>query len=298
MELKFEFKENFLQTYLATALERHHAYLEKERGAPKPWVDNPIFQNYFFCNVFRQYDKCSKWIIDNVVPLVDQDIRNWPLIILYRFISTYEVFKDVEKAGQIGNASWVRNYLSMKRKSDKKIFNGCFIRNPKIKNGWVQTWEVPFYIIEEIIDHTEAEGTYPGDFLNQIDTLENMTDWFSQFSATKGFMGYEYACDFEYTKYFDPIDKFTWCNKGPGAQRGLSWIVYGNSKQTFNDKMFVAYCQELLVYMTNSFKEIFPKEVITMREVEHWLCEFQKYVKYLMNLQKGVRCKFRKYQGV
>lgn len=295
--MELTFKQNFLEKYLATALVRHHAYLAKKQGLPKPWVDDPVFQNYFFCNVFRQYDKCSKWIIEKVVPLVDQDIRNWPLIILYRYISTYEVFKDIEEVGQISNISWVRSYLQNRRKEGGRIFNGCFIRNPRMKGGWAQTWEVPFYLINEMEEYETSEGTYPGNFLNELETLEDMTKWFTRFSGTKGFMGYEYACDFEYTKHFNPTDKLTWCNKGPGAQRGLSWVTYGLESKSFSQEEFLVRCRMLLEYLKEAFKRVFPNEEVTMREVEHWLCEFQKYIKYYVNSTRGTKCKYRKYDA-
>lgn len=293
-----EFNEKYLTAFTLTALERHFIYKNKKEGKPKPWTTDPIFQNYFFCNVFRQYDKCSKWIIDNIVPLVNEDIRNWRLIILYRYISTYEIFKVVEGAGQVRNIDWVRRYLSSERKKNNKIFNGCFLRNPRIKGRWVQTWQVPFFVIKEMEECETAESAYPGNFLNEITTLEYMTRWFTQFSATKGFMGYEYACDFEYTKWFNPTDKLTWCNKGPGAQKGMSWLVYGNPNKKFTKDQWIAYTRQLYDVMNKPFEKVFPKESITMREVEHWLCEFQKYVKYRLNYDKGVKCKYRKYQGV
>lgn len=291
------FNDYYLELFCQTAIERHKIYLKKEAKDPKPWTGNPIFQNYFFCNVFRQYDKCSKWIIKNVIPLVNQDINNWPLIILYRYISTYEIFKHVEEVGQISNTSWIRNYLSVKRKEGNKIFNGCFIRNPRIKNGWVQTYEVPFYLIDEIQDFETFERMEPGGFLKEIGTLEDMTKFFSQFSATKGFMGYEYACDFEYTKYFNPVDKFTWCNKGPGAQKGLSWLINGTENGKFTDKEFHEYCSDLFIELGAAFKEKYPNEIFSMREVEHWLCEFQKYIKYYANYTANYKCKYRKYDG-
>ena len=96
---------------------------------------------------------------------------------------------------------------------------------------------------------------------------------------------------------FNPTDKLTWCNKGPGAQKGMSWLVYGNPNKKFTGYQWVEYTQQLYDVMNKPFEKVFPKESITMREVEHWLCEFQKYVKYRLNYDKGVKCKYRKYQG-
>lgn len=289
-----EFIESQVNKFLDTAVERHRIYLKKETHIDnKPWTNDPIFQNYFFCNVHRWRDKCTRWIINHVVPLVNENIDNWPLIILYRFISTYEVFKHIEYHNDIDDIEGVYNYLKNLHDFEETIFNGCFLRNPRIKGGWTNTYKVPFHIIEEIKENKVGiNGAL------SFNSLENLTLWFTQFSATSGFMGYEYSCDFEYTKWFSPTDKYTWCNKGPGAQKGLSWLIYGNSYMKFTLKEWDLYTKQLFHFMTERFGKEFPNEVISMREVEHWMCEFQKYKKYSLHFKTGEKCKYRKYQGV
>lgn len=295
---KIQFKEDYIDAFLHTALERHLIYKKKEAGLPSPWTNNPVLDKFFFCNVFRQYDKCSVWIIDNIIPLINKDKNNWPLIILYRYISTYNTFKKLQGEVALDCLPEIYDWLSMQRSIGAKLFSSCFIRNPRVRGGWAETWQVPFHIIEEIKEcEGNAEGTYPGNFLNELNSLEGMTNWLSQFSATKGFMGYEYACDFEYTKHFNPIDKYTWANMGPGAKQGMSLLLYGHRNAKMNQDFWLGYAKELLEIMTNTFKLAFPEEKITMREVEHWLCEFQKYVKYYSSINNNTRCKFRKYEG-
>ena len=43
--------------------ERENIRLEREKGAPAPWTDNPIFQQGRFLNVFRENDRGSKAIL-------------------------------------------------------------------------------------------------------------------------------------------------------------------------------------------------------------------------------------------
>lgn len=282
-------KQDILNLFLDTAIERHHIYLKKEKEELKPWTEDPVFQQFFFCNVFRQYDKCTKWIIKNVLPL-----NRWDLIILYRFISTYSTFKEIEELGFLEDLEMIKLFLQRKYLSEEKIFSSCFIRNPRIPGGWTQTWKVPFILIESL----EKFFFVPSSF----NSLKDMVDYLSKFPGVGGFMGYEYACDFEYTHYFNPQDKYTWANKGPGAQRGLSWVIWGNPNHKFSIADWNKLIRELFVEMKKRFNEVFPEEDLTMREVEHWLCEFQKYTKYkLMLLNKhnnDYKVKHRKYNGL
>lgn len=281
------FQEKILENFLASAVERHRIYLKKESGEPKPWTNDPIYQNYFFCNVFRQYDKCSKWIIENIVP-----IGRWDLIILYRFISTYKLFEEIKKNRSLDNLENIESFLGFKKCAGEKLFNGCFIRNPRIPGGWTETYKVPFILIEALKKDNQMISKC------RENSLEIMVDYLKKFPGVGGFMGYEYACDFEYTETFIPIDKYTWANKGPGAMKGMSYLVFGNSHTKINDKEWLYAARQLYFIMKNAFSKEFPEEDFSMREVEHWLCEYQKYRKYsIMYSNPGHRIKHRKYLG-
>lgn len=283
------FKEDILQNYLDTAMERHRIYIQKEAGAPKPWTEDKVYQQFFFCNLFRQYDKCSKWIIENVVPL-----ERWDLIILYRFISTYELFEEIKLRGIVEDLGATQRFLAG-RKAQGSMFNGCFLRNPRIQGGWVETYKVPFYTIE-----TLREDRKNLQYVLELNNLEEMVYYLRQFPGIGRFMGYEYACDFEYTDSFNPTDKFTWANMGPGAMRGMSLLLHGAPGVRMTQNEWLYYARQLLEKLTVTFRKSFPeaKEDITMREVEHWLCEYQKYRKYWGVLNLGHKVKYRTYGGL
>lgn len=281
----------FINLYVDSALERHRVYLKKEEGEPKPWSENLLYQNYFFCNVFRQYDKCSKWIIDRVVPT-----GRWDLVILYRYISTMEIYEKIDALGTaLDDFDKIYNMLEDMYAFGERIFNGCFIRNTRIGGGYGEgtcAYQIPFMLID-IMKKAGVE-----DKIFTFDTFQDMVEYLKQFPTIQGFMAYEYACDLEYGDKFFPKDKYTWANKGPGATRGLSYLVYGNDQGNFTQEKWRFHINQILPVLQEAFKKEFPNEDVSMREVEHWLCEFQKYMKYLMNLESGTRCKFRKYQGV
>lgn len=283
-----EFRPEFLEEFLSTAVERHRIYKKKEAGLPKPWTNNPVMRDFFFCNLFRQYDKCSKWIIEKIVPY-----GRWDLLILYRFISTYSTFKRLEGDEiPLDDMDKVHEYLKLLKSHGVPLFSGCFIRNPRIPGGWTETHNVPFILIEEI---KKVHGT-PGPL--SVNTLEGVVKELSKFPGTAGFMGYEYACDFAYAPgVFNPIDTMTWANMGPGAQKGMSLIIHGCSHKKFTFKEWISHAREILPLLKARVEKEFPEERVTMREVEHWLCEYQKYRKYFNVLRYGDKVKHRKYEG-
>lgn len=284
-----EFDEMYLEAFIRTAVERHRIYVKRMAGAPKPWSDDVIYQDFFFCNLFRQYDKCSAWIIDNILPF-----ERWDLIILYRFISAYHTYEGLQREGvPLDDLDAVHKYLQDHHTAGEVLFSGCFIRNPQLGRGRgpCKTFEVPFVIIDDI----KKDGRFKEVFAQN--TLESMVKYLRQFPATAGFMAYEYACDFEYTDYFNPTDKFTWANMGPGAQQGLSLVLHRTRYKKFSKSEWLHYIRLLLPLLMKAVRTEFPSELVSMREVEHWLCEFQKYVKYLEMKQIGHKVKHRKYDG-
>lgn len=285
-----EFSGPFLERFLSTAMDRHNIYIKKEEfNLPSPWSRDPVFQRYFFCNLFRQLDKCTKWIKEKIVPF-----ERWDLILLYRFISTYDLFLEVEGRVPLDSLSQMQGYLGSKHERGEKLFSSCFIRNPRIPGGWVETYKAPFVLIEELRKNTcELYSEF------EHGTLESMVKFLKRFPGVGGFMAYEYACDFEYTRFFNPKDKMTWANMGPGAKKGMSLLLTENPDTNMSQATWLEHALILRDVLTKRFNRHFPDSrlQITMREVEHWLCEFQKYCKYLrMNKGEG-RVKHRKYDG-
>jgi hypothetical protein len=45
---------------------RHDICLRKAHGDPPPWTDDPVLQRYSFCNVYREFDRQTLWIDDNI----------------------------------------------------------------------------------------------------------------------------------------------------------------------------------------------------------------------------------------
>lgn len=280
------FNEQVLNMYIETALERHRIYKKKEAGLPKPWTTDPIYQQFFFCNLFRQYDKCSSWLIDNIIPL-----GRWDLIVLYRFISTYELFEEIKANCALDDLEAIEKYLQV-RKLQGSMFNGCFLRNPRIDGGWVETYRVPFFTIKAI---REQEISLK-DFLEK-GSLQDLCEFLKQFPGIGGFMSYEYACDLTYSDLFNPTDAMTWANMGPGAKKGMSLVKYGVPGRQMTQSEWLEDARKILPLLKQRVEAEFPEETVTMREVEHQLCEFQKYCKYLGVLSQGHKVKYRIYGG-
>jgi hypothetical protein len=188
----------------------------------------------------------------------------------------------------------IEYYLGEQKKFGS-MFNGCFLRNPRAKGGWTETYKVPFLTVESIRSQENLLLK-----ILETGTLQDMVTFLRQFEGIGGFMGFEYACDFEYTDYFNPSDKYTWANMGPGAKKGMSLVKYGVSGRQMNQEEWLEGARALFPILKERVESEFPDEDVSMREVEHWLCEMQKYAKYLgvLSHNHNHKVKYRLYRGL
>src|SRR5688500_1105681 len=106
-------------------------------------------------------------------------------------------------------------------------------------------------------------------------------------------MAHEIVCDLRYTSILDNAsDKLLWSNPGPGAIRGLMRVLGSEIKNKSNatsppvPKDWEMQTRKLLALLQQRFPEMPPFE---MREVEHSLCEYDKYFRLLFGAGKSKR---------
>jgi hypothetical protein len=305
-------KDTFKE-FFDLAFERQRIYCFKTMGVEKPWTRDPLLQKGFFCNVFRKLDKTTKWIEKYVNEPYKHKKNFWKTAIMARMISyipTLEILKNHNCL--YGNWEEAKDILHDIAEMEGTVFSGAFKINA---GGFGNKIDYLCYLLEEI------EKKYP-DFDERIvcGTLEYLHKILKGFPCIGDSMAYEYVIDFTYTYKKDSSDIHTWCVLGTGAKRGLNRLFNGTSSIQV-PKNYLTECRQILtlwktyaektlplqifntkydyeekkertlnnkekLFITNCFRKNFNN--LTMREVAHWLCEYDKY--------KAGKCK-RKYNG-
>jgi 5-hmdU DNA kinase, helical domain len=105
------------------------------------------------------------------------------------------------------------------------------------------------------------------------------------FGAT-GFMAYEVISDLRWACLRDAPDVMTWANAGPGAVRGLHRVFGRPADQPLSqDQALVEMCGLLDKSPDHLGEHVPPLE---MRDVEHSLCEFDRYQRAKQGRVKGL----------
>lgn len=263
--------------FFAYAREREATRRRRAAGVEWPWTQDPILQQYSFCNVHREQDRTTRWIRENVrQPLAELPEQVTRAIFIARWFNRIETL-EILNAHELltsWNTEWARQALH----GVKPIVTGAYML--KTPTGMDK-----FTGIAACIEQTLERGVCDrvAALAFSMTTLEEAHSVFMDAPFLGSFMAYELVTDLRHTAVLDSAtDIMSWASAGPGAARGLDRVhgdrlgtrKYGSKKQ--NDLM-CAEMRELLAL--SSHEDFWPQEWDSweMREVEHTLCEFDKY---------------------
>ena len=236
--------------------------------------------------MFREQDKVTKWVNFHIRgPLAYHD-RLVQAMLVARFINrpeTLDVLKGIPRRdATIQNRSmicyWsheeVRHRLQTERPG-QPIVTGAYmvktpLRKPKLEG------------LSEIFEPIMSDDGLT-DRIRTIGTLQGATEELCKFPWVGPFMAYEVVSDLRHTPVLRQApDILTWANPGPGATRGLGRVFHANPDHFSrgNSKDVLEMYRLMQVLLKHSQRaEFWPRDwpAWEMREVEHWLCEFDKY---------------------
>lgn len=285
-----------LRLFLDTSIERHFIYLNysgKMSFRNKPYTKDPIFLKWRFCNVFRHLDKVSKYIIDNVIKPNEHHTNLYEGLFIARFFNKIETIELLLNNDCLFEQYELAIELLNKRHETKPLCNSAYYINTKshiFKSKPLA--EIPYIMLGGLSYHNKKEkDKYSLDsYLRKTNSIEKLVNDYIKIPSISHFMAYEYITDLTYSKrYFKekPIDYYTYANFTIGSLRGLKRLlgIPLNANIKISKVNLTTYTNELLKYwqyIMNKHIVLLPfqfKEFanISMRDVEHWLCEFDKY---------------------
>lgn len=290
-ETRFILKSNKVQEYFNTAAERYRIMLRRQSGHPRPWSYDPVFQQWFFCNVFREDDRTTKWIKWEMRdPVRNQPKVLWQMVAA-RVFNRIETLKKLVDAGIFRKDSWRPDLAEPILENTQPVTGAAYcVRTPwgmnKLKG-----------CLKLITNAAEDNDRLIGLIEPGVTTLEEVHKLLLPGECMGPFMAYEIVTDLRHTYLLENApDIYTWASPGPGACLGLKHLVgenvsYGNPQH----RTAAIECMKLIVRYSQRC-EYWPSHFPNweMRTAEHWLCEYAKWhkVKYERKRMK------RRYSGL
>ena len=244
--------------------ERHQIYLRRKNGLHPPWTEDKILKTYSFCNVFRELDTVTEWVR-----------TNWrePYFDHPNLAFSMSVARQINWPSTLEEIGFPEDWQPEKVKA---IMQDRMDRGEKVYTGaYMLTGTLGGTKIEQTVDKilTPLYNNHPEIVSG---SLEETWRNYLPYAGFSGFMAYEVVTDLRHTHLLrNARDIYTWANPGPGAKRGLNrmnlrTLTWDSNKHDWNAEMF-----ELLKMADKYLEPHVPN--LEMREIEHSLCEFDKY---------------------
>ena len=257
-------REEGIKNFFKYINERHSIYLRRQSGVSYPWTNDPILQEYSFCNVYRELDKVTVWIRENWrepyaghsnLPFAMAVARqiNWPdTLEEIGFPETWEPEK-------------VKAIMQARKDRGEKVYTGAYMLTGTL--GGTKIEQTVDKILTPLYNNKPSIMCY---------SLEETWKQYLPYAGFSGFMAYEVVTDLRHTKILNKAeDIMTWANPGPGAKRGLNRIHLRELEQTVTKPQLNFEMQQLLQYSPDYLDG--HMQPLEMRDIEHCLCEFDKY---------------------
>lgn len=271
----YKLKQKAVRRFFTFMNERHEIYLRRQRGDDWPWTEDTILQTYRFCNIFRELDIVTIWIRENWrEPYADHE-NLWFAMAMARQINWPDTLAEIGFPKK-WDPERVHEILELRKERGEKIYTGAYIvtgglGGPKIEQT---VWKVldPLYKDPPKFVYRKK---------HKDNTLEDCNEQLRQHTGFGTFMSYEVITDLRHTRYLDEAsDIMTWANPGPGAKRGINRMLGLPVKLRQEVKVdeYIEFMRKLLHHSKTRRHELssdFPD--LELRDIEHTLCEFDKY---------------------
>lgn len=256
--------------------ERHRIYLSKAAGNPPPWTSDVILQKYKFTNAFRELDKTTIWMREN---LTGPNSREDPSLIMFN-CCVFRMFGTMEFSDELGfihvwSPDIVKQMARERLDKGEKVFTGAYIiTNQGLREPKEQV--VVDYFLTPVWDDRE-KLTIAMMKSNRLQIAHELLGEYKGWGGG-GFMAYEVVTDLNHTSVLPHAqDRYHWANAGPGAKRGLNRIHDYPLDFTGRGRDWNKEMKNLLAVAHQYLIPQIPREWADMRMIEHSLCEWDKY---------------------
>lgn len=260
-----------LADFFATAVKRHGIWRARKAGLSWPWTDDEIFSRYKFTNVFRELDAGTLALRKMVLRTMGPTECPSPGLIIFN-VAWYRMLNRAEHATSVGFST---NYddlcvmLNRRKLMGDKIFTGCHMHSG------------------DLADNLKAIGAIWRDreklagICADAGRLRHIFDYLKSHYAHVGpFIAYEIVTDLRHYPVLwpntHPDDFNTWANVGPGSKRGMERLGMPPTLSSMSSILEAAWDRSKGTCLEPHVRgdDLLAFE---LREVEHWLCEFDKY---------------------
>lgn len=309
--------EPYLELFFKTMYERQQVWYKRFiLRQEAPWTDDKYLRDYKFTNVYRELDRTSQWLINNIIKphntSGESEIELVWKIMFFKYFNNPATFEYIkEKRGYFipnrkeYDVEQFSNDITAFRETGCNPYTNAYLINSQACPGQSRDWCYTRKVIPTL--HKEMNNIYV--IIKKAKEPEEIIKKITSLPAAANFIAHEFYQDFCYVERYTgkALMKFNaddYTNIGPGANVGIR-LIFPNRKTTaekiqaihdlknlsytylkqFGKFKYLNWTSEIGYYVTPGHGDL------SLHQIEMYLCEFQKYVKMMVGEGKQ-RSKF------
>jgi hypothetical protein len=300
-----------IATFAAFVNERHAIYLRKTqlegKAPPKEYApvfpliepevwtlghltDDPILARNRFTNVFRELDRVTIYIAQNIrKPFADHE-HLWFMIKIARLFNwppTLEMLMNTNGAWPSHSSFSLENVTAALEKwkaAGNKSETGAFMtraeNNPnKPWFGWPKHKYLSEIVLGRLWERRDDFWERRDDFLDLFPPdMRRVWERISGYYGWGSFLAGQVTTDLRHTRYLEAApDRASWAALGPGSTKGLN-LLYGRPiKAALTQGVGLSEMREIQRILPQHLAPWVPKN-IELTDIQNVCCELSKYL--------------------
>lgn len=296
--------------------ERYRIHKRKDvKGWSRPYTKDPILNEYKFCNVRREHDRQSRYLIENISTNPDLNLEdkivntflfrswnNWSTLKDFGFPYYAEEIYDPEFKERIRPIYWQLNKEEPNRRWWCNAYN---------QGGFKMVWGYPDGTCKSVYQRAGAKRKHEPDIplrplhigpyikkhkiVEKIMQAHNQEEVYEIIKTVPGFaafMAYQIFVDLTYIPEF-PFSENEFTIAGPGCRKGIDALVEDVDDMTYEEFLFWL---RNAINEGNLFTDWHPEKLfsdlpkydrcVNVMSLENCFCELSKYLRCHEGLKK------------
>lgn len=284
------------ELYWKFTYERQKAFERRAKGEAAPWSDDPIIQQYKFCNVYRAADRVSQFMIRDVCynsePSAAED-RLFQIVAfrLFSNIQTWQYLTDFLRhaptLNDLADGSFEQG-LNAAKGEIGKLYTGAFILCAADAYGRQLKHLNHVELLKDMFfNHELAEQ------LLHAPSLKHIYDTLHAFPLMGDFMSYQIAIDLNYSDLIN-FSENDFTKAGPGALRGIKKVFQHTNGLSPEEIIMwmVDHQAEEFSRLGYEFNGLFGRPLQAI-DCQNLFCETDKYCRVAVPELKSARSKIK-----
>jgi hypothetical protein len=298
-----EWHQPRLNEFWRFVAERHNVFIRRVvKKQPPPWTEDEALAGAHYTNVYRELDRVTRDLITRVL----EPTKHWDpadrlfQVLLYRAFNlpeTYDIIAINTGVKRVWQREKVQRVLLARHKAGMKIFTGAFLVNglQGTGRGGQARWSQPGGKIRLWVDRLSRIHRTRHQLMVQLAEAEGVREredprqgWLRAHAALKAlpgfgdFLAYEVLVDLCYEPRVLKFTEDDWVNVGPGAKKGLLFML---KRQPAVWEVPLTYLRAHQAQYQEAAGVQLQGPALTLRNVEHVLCEYSKYRRMKMEIR-------------